>query len=57
LIDGTCDASFEPVRGAFAENFATRGESGAAICVVAGGRVVANLWGGWTTAAKTMPWR
>ncbi len=57
MIDGTCDASFEPVRGAFAENFATRGESGAAICVVAGGRVVANLWGGWRTAAKTTPWR
>jgi len=57
LIDGTCDASYEPVRGAFAENFATRGESGAAICVVAGGRIVANLWGGWTTAARTMPWR
>jgi CubicO group peptidase (beta-lactamase class C family) len=57
MIDGTCDAGFEPVRGAFVENFAARGETGAAICVTAGGRVVADLWGGWTTAARVRPWR
>ncbi len=57
MIDGTCDASFEPVRRAFAENFAARGETGAAICVTAGGRVVADLWGGWATAARVTPWR
>jgi CubicO group peptidase (beta-lactamase class C family) len=57
VIDGTCDASFEPVRRAFAENFAARGETGAAICVTASGRVVADLWGGWATAARVTPWR
>jgi len=57
MIDGTCDASFEPVRAAFADNFAVRGETGGAICVTAGGRVVADLWGGWTTAAGITPWR
>jgi len=57
MIDGTCDASFEPVRAAFAQNFAARGETGAAICVTAGGRVVADLWGGWTTSARRTPWR
>src|SRR5258708_39945495 len=57
MLDGPCDASFEPVRRAFAENFAARGETGAAICVTAGGRVVAGLWGGWATAARVTPWR
>jgi CubicO group peptidase (beta-lactamase class C family) len=46
VIGGTCDRGFEPVRAAFAENFAARGETGAAICVAVGGRVVADLWGG-----------
>jgi CubicO group peptidase (beta-lactamase class C family) len=57
MIEGTCDARFEQVRDAFAENFAARGETGAAICVTAGGRVVADLWGGWTTAARITPWQ
>lgn len=46
-IDGTTAAGFEPVRDAFAENFASRGESAGALCVTVGGRVVADLWGGW----------
>lgn len=50
MIDGICDARFKPVRDAFAANFAERGERGAAVCVMVGGRVVADLWGGdgWT---------
>jgi CubicO group peptidase (beta-lactamase class C family) len=46
VIGGTCDGGFEPVRAAFAANFTGRGETGAAICVTVGGRVVADLWGG-----------
>lgn len=57
MIDGTCDPAFEPVRSAFAENFAVRGETGAALCITAGNRVVADLWGGWTTPAQVMPWQ
>jgi len=57
VIGGTCDIAFEPVRAEFAENFAARGERGAALCVTVGGRVVADLWGGWTTAARITPWR
>ena len=56
MIGGACDARFEPVRAAFATNFSTLGETGAAICVTAGGRTVVDLWGGWTTAARTAPW-
>jgi len=57
LIGGTCEPGFEPVREAFAENFSARGETGAAICVTADGRVVADLWGGWTSASRATPWQ
>ncbi len=57
MIGGTCDAGFEPVRAAFAANFEVLGETGAAICVTAGGRPIVDLWGGWTTAARTTPWQ
>ncbi len=57
VIDGTCDASFGAVRDAFAGNFAERGDTGAALCVMVAGRVVADLWGGWTDATRRSPWR
>jgi CubicO group peptidase (beta-lactamase class C family) len=57
MIAGTCDARFEPVRAAFAANFDSLGESGAAICVTADGRPVVNLWGGWTNEARTSAWQ
>lgn len=56
-IDGQCDARFEPVREAFAENFATRGEVGAAVCVVVEDVVVVDLWGGWTDGTRTSRWQ
>ncbi len=54
-IDGTVAAGFGPVADAFAENFASRGETGGAVCVTVGGRVVADLWGG--TASGDTLWR
>ncbi|RJL27135.1 serine hydrolase domain-containing protein [Bailinhaonella thermotolerans] len=54
MIDGRADARFEAVRAAFAENFAGRGETGAAVCAFVGGRVVADLWGG--AARPGLPW-
>ncbi len=56
MIDGTCDGGFGSVRRAFAGNFAERGEAGAAICVTVGGRVVADLWGGWADARRETSW-
>ncbi|MDI9886703.1 serine hydrolase domain-containing protein [Streptomyces sp. HNM0645] len=55
-IEGHCDARFTAVRTAFEENFAERGELGAAVTVRAGGRAVVDLWGGWADAARTRPW-
>jgi CubicO group peptidase (beta-lactamase class C family) len=56
-IDGFCDPGFARVRDAFAENFANRGEPGAAVALSIHGRVVADLWGGWRDAARTTPWQ
>jgi len=55
VIEGTWAAGFEPVRAAFQENFAERGETGGALCVLRGGQVVADLWGG--LAGPAAPWR
>lgn len=55
-VDGSCDPRFEPVRGAFAENFASRDEVGAAVCVAIDGEVVVDLWGGHADGARTSAW-
>ncbi len=56
-IGGRCDPRFAAVRDAFTANFADRGETGAAACLVLGGIVVADLWGGWADQAQVRPWR
>ena len=53
-IHGTIAPGFEPVREAFAANFAERGEVGAAFCAYAGGRPLADLWAG--EAGPGVPW-
>ena len=55
-VTGTCDRSFGQVREAFSANFAQRAEIGAAVCVIAQGRVVADLRGGWAGPAGSRPW-
>jgi CubicO group peptidase (beta-lactamase class C family) len=45
-IEGSVAKGFEGVRNAFAENFATRGELGAACCTYRDGEMVVDLWGG-----------
>ncbi|MGZ3099645.1 serine hydrolase domain-containing protein [Streptomyces sp. H62] len=45
-VHGTVAGGFEPVRDAFARNFATLGERGAAVAVYRDGRKVVDLWGG-----------
>lgn len=57
MIDGYCEPQFSRLRDAFAANFAQRGEPGAAIALSIGGRVAADLWGGWADAARTNPWQ
>ncbi|GAA0449706.1 serine hydrolase domain-containing protein [Streptomyces sp. NPDC046215] len=45
-VQGTVADGFEPVRDAFAENFARRGERGGAVAVYRDGHKVVDLWGG-----------
>jgi CubicO group peptidase (beta-lactamase class C family) len=54
-IEGYCDPGFAPVREAFAENFAQRGEIGAAVAVTPAGRMVVDLWGGSADSARLGP--
>ena len=56
-IDGVCDEAFRAVRDAFAENFESRGEVGAAVTVIAGGKTVVDLWGGRADARSQRPWQ
>jgi CubicO group peptidase (beta-lactamase class C family) len=53
---GFCDPRFEPVREAFARNFAAHAEVGAAVAIAAGGELVVDLWGGWQDSARTTQW-
>jgi CubicO group peptidase (beta-lactamase class C family) len=56
-IHGSCASDFVGVRDAFERNFALGREVGAAVAVWVDGTLAVNLWGGWTDAAGTRPWR
>ena len=55
-ISGTVVPGFEPIRDAFLDNFSERGELGGAVCVVVGGDVVVDLWGGVRDQATGASW-
>jgi CubicO group peptidase (beta-lactamase class C family) len=56
-IHGVCTSRFERIREVFQQNFAQRGEVGAAVAAWVDGELVVNLWGGSADAAGTRPWR
>jgi len=56
-VQGHCDARFAAVREAFAENFASRGEVGASVCLYVEGEKWVDLWGGFRDAAGEAPWQ
>lgn len=55
-IEGTCEARFQGVKGAFAQNFADYGEVGAAVAVMVDGRMVVDLWAGHGDPGRTRRW-
>ena len=55
-LRGRCDAGFEAVRDAFADNFRIRGELGAAVALAVDGRTVVDLWAGSADVSRTRPW-
>src|SRR6202008_1751262 len=54
--EGFVAPGFEGVQAAFDENFASRGELGAAAAVYHRGELVADLWGGIADATTGRPW-
>ena len=56
-IEGHVSPGFEPVRDAFANNFAKRRELGGACCVYHRGQKVIDLWGGVRNEATGQPWQ
>lgn len=55
-IYGTTAPGFEPVRDAFAANWQTGNEIGAAFALMIDGETVVDLWGGWADRKKSRPW-
>ena len=55
-IHGHVSPGFEPVRDAFAQNFARRRELGGACCVYHRGVKVVDLWGGVRNKQTGEPW-
>jgi len=55
-IHGALAPGFEPVRAVFEENFAARGELGAAFALIRDGEVLCDLHAGWADRARTRAW-
>ena len=55
-ISGRCDERFAGVRRAFAQNFASRGEVGAGVCILVDGEPVVDLVGGWRDGERRQQW-
>jgi CubicO group peptidase (beta-lactamase class C family) len=56
-IAGVWDTRFKRVRDQFVLNFSERGEVGAAVSVIAGGRKVVDLWGGIANVDTNTSWQ
>jgi CubicO group peptidase (beta-lactamase class C family) len=55
-VHGSCEARFEPVRDALAEQLDSDEELGASIFVNLDGRPVVDIWGGHRDQARAIPW-
>jgi CubicO group peptidase (beta-lactamase class C family) len=55
-IQGQVDPRFARIKDVFAENFAAKGEVGAAVAITLDNAPVVDIWGGFADRAKTRPW-
>jgi CubicO group peptidase (beta-lactamase class C family) len=55
-IEGTCDPKFNRVKDAFAANFESGVEVGAAVALTLDGKPIVDLWAGHADKEKTRPW-
>ncbi len=60
-VGGEFAAGWELVAHTFRDNFSALdndpGDLGASLCVIAGGRTVVDMWGGWSDRRRTRPWQ
>ena len=56
VLGGFCAPGFERVAAAFRENFVSRNEVGASVCVTHRGETVVDLWGGVASAKTGAAW-
>ena len=55
-VYGHCDTAFLAVRDAFVRNFTEHQEIGASVCIRINDIVVVDLWGGFSTLDRRVPW-
>lgn len=55
-VEGYCAQRFKPLRDLFAAHLKSGQDLGASICVSVHGETAVDLWGGYTTPARTTPW-
>lgn len=56
-VHGYCDDKFRAVQDAFIENFHSREEQGASVCLSVDGETVVDLWGGMKHPKQAEPWQ
>ena len=55
-IEGFCNSEFASFEETFYENFSSRKEIGAGVCVYKDGEKVVDLWGGHKDEDRQSPW-
>jgi CubicO group peptidase (beta-lactamase class C family) len=55
-VHGFCEAPYQLIKDAFAENFDEGLDLGASLSIMRHGRPVADLWAGYADIARTRPW-
>jgi CubicO group peptidase (beta-lactamase class C family) len=55
-LGGRCSAQFDPLRELFAAKLESGEDLGASLAVNLDDEMVVDLWGGWASEARTVPW-
>ncbi len=56
-IEGFCNPPFEKLVDVLSGTLDNGGDLGASVAITVEGDLVADFWGGWADAARTMPWQ
>ncbi|GAA5200061.1 serine hydrolase domain-containing protein [Microbacterium jejuense] len=57
MVQGEADGRFAGLTEAFRANLASGEELGGSLCVLVDGRPVADVWGGWSDAERSVRWQ